>query len=78
MLLMDITQETLPQLFKSTSLCLAPITIYENFKLILLEPIASTKPKVDEINKLNIQTVSSGNTFRLSCLGQAYPKPVYK
>lgn len=43
-----------------------------------IEPIASTKPKVDEGDKLGQQTSRSGTSIRLACLGQAYPRPVYK
>lgn len=51
-----------------------------NLKLFYkyLEPIASTKPKVDQHNKFNGEVANVGETFRLNCIGQAYPKPVYK
>lgn len=50
----------------------------KNNKKFHLEPIASTKPKVDQNNKFNGEVANVGETFRLNCIGQAYPKPIYK
>uniref|UniRef100_A0A336L235 CSON014681 protein n=1 Tax=Culicoides sonorensis TaxID=179676 RepID=A0A336L235_CULSO len=47
-------------------------------RLVITEPIASTKPKIDESDRFNHQTSNSNTSIRLNCLGQAYPRPIYK
>uniref|UniRef100_A0A336KTJ2 CSON014681 protein n=1 Tax=Culicoides sonorensis TaxID=179676 RepID=A0A336KTJ2_CULSO len=47
-------------------------------RLVITEPIASTKPKIDELYRFSVQTDESGKALKLICPAQAYPRPVFK
>uniref|UniRef100_A0A336L245 CSON014681 protein n=1 Tax=Culicoides sonorensis TaxID=179676 RepID=A0A336L245_CULSO len=46
-------------------------------RLVITEPIASTKPKIDELYRFSVQTDESGKALKLICPAQAYPRPVF-
>lgn len=42
------------------------------------EPIASTKPKIEDLYRFSVQNDESGKALKLICPAQAYPRPVFK